>query len=91
MDTEGTENLILENADLVLNEMKPIIICEILYNFIEPELEDIFKRYGYEFYCHVQGGLRKQDTITRTVDDGIRNCFFVHPSKLNLIEDFLVN
>lgn len=90
MDTEGTENLILENSDNVLKEMKPIIICETLFNTIEPELERIMKSYGYEFFCHIPAGLQKQDTIVRTEDDGISNCFFVHPDKYHLIEEFVV-
>jgi len=91
MDTEGTENLILEKSDFVLKNMKPIVICETLFNYIEKELEELFSYYGYEFYNHVEGGLRKQETIIREKDNGIRNCFFVHPSKFNLIEEFVVS
>jgi FkbM family methyltransferase len=90
MDTEGTENLILENSDFVLREMKPIVICETLFNTIEPELERIMRTYGYEFYCHIPAGLKKQQTIVRKEDDGISNCFFVHPDKYHLIEEFVV-
>ncbi len=56
MDTEGTENLILEKSDYVLREMKPIIICETLFNTIESELERIMRSYGYEFYGHIPAG-----------------------------------
>jgi FkbM family methyltransferase len=90
MDTEGTENLILESSDFVLREMKPVIICETLYNTIEPELERIMSSYGYEFYNHVNAGLQKVPTIVRTEDDGISNCFFVHPDKYRLIEEFVI-
>ena len=90
MDTEGTENLILEKAEFVLDEMKPIIICETLFNTIEPELEQIFQSKGYEFYNHVEGGLKKENSIVRKMDNGIRNCFFVHPSKRHLIEEFII-
>lgn len=91
MDTEGTENLILEKAGVVLREMKPIIICETLFNTIEPELEIIMKSYGYEFYNHLETGLQKQDSIIRKENNGVSNCFFVHPSKFHLIEEFVVN
>lgn len=89
MDTEGTENLILENSNFVLSEMKPIIICETLFNTIEKELEKILKSHGYNFYNHTKSGLQKVSSITRLKDNGIRNCFFVHPTKLHLIEEFL--
>ena len=90
MDTEGTENLILERSDFVLKEMKPIIICETLFNTIEPELERIMSSYGYEFYNHIHAGLQKTGSIRRKEDDGISNCFFVHPDKYHLIEEFVI-
>jgi FkbM family methyltransferase len=90
MDTEGTENLILESSDFVLKEMKPIIICETLFNTIEPELERIMSSYGYEFYNHIPDGLQKTGSIRRKEDDGISNCFFVHPDKYHLIEEFVI-
>lgn len=90
MDTEGTENLILENSNFVLEKMKPIIICETLFNTIESELEQIFSSYGYEFYNHVENGLKKEKTIIREKDNGVRNCFFVHPRNFNLIAEFVV-
>ncbi len=90
MDTEGTENLILESSDFILTEMKPIIICETLFNTIEPELEKIMSSYGYEFYNHMPSGLQKADTIIRKENNGISNCFFVHPDKYHLIEEFVI-
>jgi FkbM family methyltransferase len=90
MDTEGTENLILENSVHILKEMKPVIICETLFNTIEAELERIMRSYGYEFYGHIPGGLQKQETLVRKTDDGISNCFFVHPDRYHLIEEFIV-
>jgi FkbM family methyltransferase len=89
MDTEGTEYLILEQANYILKEMKPIIICETLFNTIEEELESIFVLYGYEFYNHTDDGLKKVDSIKREKDNGVRNCFFVHPTKFKLIEEFV--
>lgn len=90
MDTEGTENLILEKAGFVLKEMKPIIICETIFNTIEPELERIMSSFGYEFYNHTKAGLLKQTTIVRNEDNGISNCFFVHPDKYFMIEEFVI-
>lgn len=89
MDTEGTEHLILDQSDIVLGQMRPIIICETLYNTIEPELQSIFEKYGYEFYNHTDDGLKKVKSIEREDDNGVRNCFFVHPDKFELIEEFI--
>ena len=89
MDTEGTEHFILENAKLVLNQMKPIVICETLFDTIEQDLEEIMQSFGYEFYNHTSNGLVQALSIVREKDDGVRNCFFVHPEKKHLIEEFI--
>jgi len=91
MDTEGTEDLILGKSAFVLTTMKPIVICETLFNQIEPELDKIMRSYGYEFYNHTKEGLVKQKTIVRKQDNGVRNCFFVHPDKVHLIQEFVTN
>lgn len=90
MDTEGTEHIILAAAEKILSEVRPIFICETLYKTNENELEIIFKKHGYHFYNHYPNGLRKTDTIVRKEDDGVRNCFFVHPSKYELISEFVI-
>lgn len=89
IDTEGTEDLILEKSTYVLSHFKPIIICETLFDTIEPALEKVIRPFGYEFYNHTATGLQKVSSIERTEDNGIRNCFFVHPSKRHLVEEFI--
>ena len=90
MDTEGTEHFILEHASNVLRDMKPIVICETLFNTIEPELEKIMLQFGYEFYNHTESGLTQTKSIIRTKDNGVRNCFFVHPEKKHLILNYII-
>lgn len=90
IDTEGTEIGILRNALSVLKIMKPIIICETLFNRIETELEELFIAEGYFFYHFNGKGLVKVDTIRRQSDDGVRDCFFVHPDRFHLISDLVV-
>src|SRR5699024_10791599 len=90
MDTEGTEASILAHSGQVLSQMKPIVICQTLYDTIESELETIFKIHGYLFFNHTPQGLQKTDTIIRSADDGIRDCFFVPPEKVHLIEEFII-
>jgi len=89
IDTEGTENLVLEGASAIIRQHKPIIICETLFNKIEAKLENIMKAHGYLFFNHLNGALHQTDTIVRPVDNGVSDCFFVHPEKVNLIREFL--
>ena len=89
LDTEGCEDLILIESFNTINLFKPIIICEVLFNRIENKLEKIMLEHDYEFYNHNGNGLTKVSTIERKLDNGIRNCFFVHPTKKHLIEEFI--
>lgn len=88
IDTEGTENFILNGADESINKFRPIIICETLFNRIEDKLEVIMKRHDYLFFNHENGRLIRVNTLIRPQDNGVRDCFFVHPSKVHLIEKF---
>ncbi len=90
LDTEGAEYLILEGANHVIKTLKPIIICETLFNNIEKKLEVIMKAYNYNFYNHTENGLQKVKTIIRSEDDGVRNCFFVPTEKVPLIEKWVI-
>lgn len=89
IDTEGTEYDILMSAKDEIKKHEPIVICETLFNTIEENLENFFAELSYEFYNHTEQGLIKVETIKRTTDNGIRNCFFVPKSKLALITPFI--
>lgn len=91
IDTEGTENLILLGASKTISRFKPIIICETLFNRIEPELEQIMKSHGYKFYNHSGQKLYPTTSLIRENDNGVRDCFFVHPEKFHLIKEFVTN
>lgn len=89
IDTEGTEIDILNSGKQIIKTFLPIVICETLFNTIENELEDYFTELDYKFYNHTKDGLVKVNTIKRPLDDGVRNCFFVHKSKFYLISKFI--
>jgi FkbM family methyltransferase len=89
IDTEGSEDLILNNAKETLSKFRPIVICETLFNKIEPQLENIFFQLDYKFYNHFQNKLIPVETIKRTVDNGIRDCFFVPKEKIHLVSKYI--
>ncbi len=89
LDTEGNENAILNGASSVLGTLRPIIICETLFDRIEEELEEIILKNDYELYDHYPNGLTKVNSIQRKTDNGVRDCFFVPKEKVHLIEKFL--
>ncbi len=91
LDTEGAECFILKGASTVIEQHQPIIICELLFNKIEKELEQIMRKHKYTFYAHTNNGLQLVNTLVRDVDDGVRNVFFVPKSKKSLLEEWIVN
>jgi len=90
LDTEGTEVDILKSGVESIKKFQPIIICETLFNTTEKELSLFFKSLDYQFYNHLDDGLLKVNSIVRTEDNNIRNCFFVPKSKLSLIKKFVI-
>ncbi|MBX2899946.1 MAG: FkbM family methyltransferase [Cyclobacteriaceae bacterium] len=89
IDTEGTENKILEGASEIIRKFHPIIICEILFNKIENDLETIMKEHGYLFFAFEKNNkrLKQLNSLTRLYDNGVRDCFFVHPTKISTMSD----
>lgn len=88
MDTEGTEHFILRGGPDVLKH-HPIVIAETLFNTIEGELEDLMRPLGYHFYNYKDGKLHRVNTLRRERDNGVHDCFFVHPEREHLIKSFL--
>ena len=88
MDTEGTEHLILIGA-MELLKSKPIVISETLFNTNERELESVMRSHGYQFYNYKDGKLHKVNSIIRLYDNGVHDCFFVHPLRESLITEFV--
>ena len=83
IDTEATEHLVIEGASDVLSKFKPIIICEVIKNKIEKQLEEIFSRFGYRFFFVSENGLKEiSDLNLSTYKEDI---FFVHESRVSEI------
>lgn len=89
IDTEGTENRILENGSEILEKIRPIIICETLFCNIEVQLDSLMKRYDYLFYNYLDNKLVKVDSIIRNEDNGVRDCFFIPKEKESLLTKYL--
>jgi FkbM family methyltransferase len=90
IDTEGTEHLILGNGLQTIRTARPIIICEILYNRIEKQLDTIFLPENYLLFYHTEKGLEPTVKLQRDNDNGVRNAFLVPVEKHALIASFFV-
>ncbi|MBP9070593.1 MAG: FkbM family methyltransferase, partial [Bacteroidia bacterium] len=87
LDTEGTENLVLEGATNVLSKQRPIIMCEVIKGFIEKEMETILSANNYLFYAVNQNGLVKVNSLQ--VEKGKLDFFFVPKEKESLVSELL--
>lgn len=89
IDTEGTEDRVLLGAAETMERSRPIVICEVLPEVIEPALEEFFKRLGYLFFRAERAGLVPVGDLKRiasTPDEHV----FVPPSKLALVQGIVV-
>lgn len=90
IDVEGSEINALKGGIGLIKKYKPLIICETLFKMKEQELESFVKNIDFLIYKFIGGQLKKSDTLIRTVDDGVRNCLFLHKSKLHLINEYII-
>jgi FkbM family methyltransferase len=88
LDTEGTEHFILMGGAATLKS-HPIVIAETLFDTIEGELEDLMRPLGYNFFNYKDGKLHRVSSIRRKSDNGVHDCFFVHPDHEHLIAPYL--
>ncbi len=88
LDVEAHEDVVLKGAVNVLQNFKPIIMCEVLPGKVETNIQNELQKYNYEFYQATDKGLVKQETI---VHDNINNDYImVHPERKKMIEKFIV-
>jgi FkbM family methyltransferase len=92
MDTEGTEDLVLEGAISTIKKFLPIIICEVLPNKVEKRIEKIILDLNYDMFQFVEHSkkLIKIKALYENPNDINSNYFFVPKTKSHLIEKFLV-
>ena len=50
IDVESAEHLVLSGATNILEAVRPIIICEVLFRRTETELENIFSKMNYNYF-----------------------------------------
>lgn len=89
LDTEGTENLVLEGAGNVLQNHRPIIMCEIIKGFIEKEIETILTKNKYLYFEVTDSGLIQVTKLV--VNSGKLDFFFVPQEKLALIKELQIS
>lgn len=63
IDTESTEDKVLIGGISLITTHRPIILCEVLSNTTETELNDFFEKMNYEFYQITKKGLLKKKII----------------------------
>lgn len=92
MDTEGTENEVLKGGINTILRFKPIIICEVLPNKIEQEIEKIVIEQLDYLIFHFDSKTNKLQRIAKITGNDFKNdCnyFFVPREKENLISMFI--
>lgn len=93
IDTEGTENQILMGGLNVIQKHRPIMICEVLENLIEKDIQEIIinKLENYSIY-QFHSDSKKLSLVADLVvenKDGNNNYFFIPKEKLDLLKPFI--
>lgn len=92
IDAEGAEPNIIRGMTATIERYKPIIICEILLDNVGDEIEKLFSDLGYRFFLNRGKDLIPVKQILKNEsDDEIYNYFLVHPSKLDMVQEFVKN
>lgn len=90
IDAEGAEPNIIRGMKSTIEKYKPIIVCEVLLDEAGDEIETLLEEFGYRFFLNKSRVLIPTEKIRRNEsDDEIYDYFFVHPSKLEIIEAFI--
>lgn len=88
MDTEATEDKVLKGAKALIFRDKPLILCEVLPNRIERQLNEFFKDTDYKYYMITKKGLIEKKRIEGDIEN--LNYLFVSKAKEKKILDFIV-
>lgn len=78
IDTEATEHFVFQGAENVLHTHRPIIMCEIIKNQTEFELDKIFSSHGYIYYKILPSGINK---IERFITEYPKDDYFLVPAE----------
>lgn len=89
IDTETTEHLILKGAKETIRRHRPIILCEVLRNFHEETLEQIFSKLRYRYFKVQPGGLAVADNI-RSMSEAKSDFFFAPEEKAGHLMEFVL-
>ena len=88
LDTEGTENVILDGGRELIARDKPIIISEVLPGKIERELDNFYQKNDYLYYVAKPEGLKLVDSLSR-YSKSKEDFFFIHESKKGVLSPFI--
>jgi FkbM family methyltransferase len=90
IDAEGAEPNIIRGMKKTIEKYKSIIVCEILMENVGGEIEKLFSDLGYRFFLNRGKDLIPVKQILKNEsDDEIYNYFLVHPSKSQLVQEFI--
>lgn len=90
IDTEATEHQVLNGMRKILKNFQPNIICEILFNRNEKEIETILKEYGYHFYW-IKTHLVPMKNIVGDPSYRFKNYLFTRLDKSTLGKYFILD
>lgn len=87
IDTEATEDKVLQGGIFTITNYRPVILCEVLKNTTEIALNHFFEGMNYKFYQITQEGLLWKDVIEGSNDNS--NYLFVPGERKDILGSYL--
>lgn len=86
-DVEGSELFVLQGAEKILQDIKPILLIEICEEWCQKckyhskDIIHFLKSRGYDFFSTSDGKILERRKKIRSIDQGKYNYFFLHKEK----------
>lgn len=90
IDTESTEPCVLRGGIRTIENMRPIILCEVLNGLTESEIHKVMDKLQYRYFWITQKGLIEMDVIVGDPKSKYRNYIFISNEKVNCLDEFII-
>ena len=87
VDVEGFEYEVLKDCRRVLSQIRPMFVCEVLHDVLDPRLEPLLREHGYLFFHILPSGLQRRDTLVGDEKVLFLNYLFVPSEKVQLVQE----
>ena len=91
IDTEATEQWVLEGGIKMIERDRPAIVCEVLKTDTGRAIQNILDKLGYLYFWITADGLIKRSNIQGDPEFKYLNYLFIQPDRIPVIESLIIS